>query len=164
MVRISRGLWNLSMLLFLAIFLYAYSFLPDRVAISVDTEGVKDTFITKDQFFYFGIGAFVISNLLFAAMANIVQSSAIRANSFLHSEEFRDQVYSWLISFNFAMNMFFASIGAYLSFFNNSEYLPGKSYGYITYFGIAFVLIWLLLLAWLFVNRISGFKTAETEN
>jgi hypothetical protein len=66
--RITKFIWILSLLSFLALDLYVYSQLPQTVGVLYNSEGLPESYVKRPLFFFIGIAFILILNLIFVAL------------------------------------------------------------------------------------------------
>lgn len=66
--RITKFLWILSLLGFLALDLYSYAQLPQSVGYIYSQDGLPTNFIERPFFFFIGIGFIIILNLIIVSL------------------------------------------------------------------------------------------------
>jgi hypothetical protein len=137
----------ISLGIFLAILLYIYAVLPERVLIF--KEGTYSHYMTKDTFFYSTLGVFFFVNVLIFAAIYFLRG-------FLYSN-LRVMVISWLNGFSTVLNLFFglAILAILVINIGSSNVYAGAFF----YGGLSLVFIWLLLLVYVFKK--VGIETAN---
>ncbi|MDF9796138.1 Ca2+/Na+ antiporter [Catalinimonas alkaloidigena] len=147
MLKFFRLLWVLTALVYFAALMLSYAYLPELVGIHADMEGVADDFIERDTFFYFGLGFFIISNLLGSMLLSVLTSVPETSGFYFNSENFKEGVTSWLSAFIAIINVFLTSAVMYIALFNNQGDYSMSQFNWLIYVApvlLFFSLIWLV--------------------
>ncbi len=126
MVNAIKVLNVFSTLLFAAILLLVYSYLPINVDLNVD--GVSA--VHKQTLFYQLLVAFILINVLVRLLLHF---------------GFRQMVgvmKSWITGLIFIVNFYLTLLVGFIGVWNNSTHISPEGYGYLNYIGPVFVAIW----------------------
>ena len=137
MIKAIKVLNRISVLLFAAIFLLVYAYLP--IAVDLGVEGIKP--VHKQSFFYYYFGAFIGVNIIL----RVATGSTIR--------NLNEEIGSWIRSIIFILNFYLTTIIGFIGVLNNSTHISPQSYAYLNYLGPVFLLIWLIGLIFLLVKN-----------
>lgn len=133
MIKAVKVLNLFSMLLFAAILLLVYAYLPISVNLNVD--GVSS--IHKQDFFYQALIGFLALNILL----RMVIFYALRSIPAL--------LLSWVSSFIFVINFYFTLLIGFIGVWNNSTHVSPSSYSYLNILGPVLLVIWVVGLIFL---------------
>ncbi|UCS92675.1 DNA topoisomerase IV [Echinicola marina] len=159
--RFAKAFHLLSVFLFIVIFLYIYSALPQQVNYEVGESGQTLKIIDKDTFFYAGIGLFIFLNLVFITPAKMIENKSTLniKKLFRNGDPFKDNMLTWSYSFAAVMNIGIVIIAFYVHGINGMTEAIGNSSGYGLYLIPVFFVIWII---WLFVivsKKMSSLKS-----
>lgn len=152
MNRLLKFFWFVSLALFLAGLLLIYAFLPDSVGIKTNKWGMPDTFITKENFFYLGLLAFIVVNGLLFALYRLLMLTR-RSVKTEQAIALRTDVGSWLLGFAGALNIFFIMIMSFFSLINTTENYDTGRYMILVYGGPLLLLLMFALLIHILMKR-----------
>ena len=147
MLRFFRLLWVFTALIYFAALMLSYAYLPELVGIQTDAEGVPYEFIERDTFFYFGLGFFIIANLLGSILLSVLTSVPETSGFYFKSENFKEGVTSWLSAFIAIINVFLTSAVMYIALFNNQGDYRMSQFNWLIYVApilLFFSLVWLV--------------------
>ncbi len=153
MQRILKFTRLLSIILFLGVLLFVYAYLPEQVGIDADAQNEFSTFIDKEVFFYVAVTIFLLVNIIFVVFANLMQMLKVSSDGFFRSDEFKESIHNWFISFGLVINLFLISVVAFIGFFNNADYYNIASFSAFAYVGQAMIFIWIVLFFYLLMRR-----------
>ncbi len=128
-VKIVKGVWFLSLLATLAVFLYVYASLPDNIIVS---EGEAARSISRNGLFYSTLALLAVVNVLVIIISRLYSGS---------QEYFR----AWFCGLVIFLNLFMIIALQYLNLYNSSEKFNYESIGSIIYGSIALVVVWFSL-------------------
>lgn len=123
--------------LFTIILVLIYAYLPISVDLNID--GVGN--IHKQRFFYYAASAFVVVNILLRVILNLGFKSA------------SENLFAWLMSLIFIMNLYLTFIVGFVGVWNNSTHISPGNYSYLNYLGPFFIIIWVGGLIFLVVKK-----------
>ena len=125
MGKIVNMFWVISLIAFLGTFVAVYSFLPPEVAINSDAGGRANQFVTKEVFFYGGIGFFLLTNIVLYLFSNLINMEASRLEARGAGKTglytFRHKLGVWVKGLSILINLFFISLSLFIGVFNSSE-------------------------------------------
>jgi hypothetical protein len=156
MSRIIKFIWFLSVVVFLAMLLWVYAYLPNRVGIMADHEGIADTFVSKGNFFYLALGIFLLVNGALFVMRRLLAPgdfSTPKAPALAARVGMRADLADWMLGFATALNLFFILTMSYLSVFNNPDGGNINFYGVLVITGPLLIALMLLVLVYLFLKK-----------
>ncbi|MEK6480617.1 hypothetical protein WJR50_23940 [Catalinimonas sp. 4WD22] len=153
MLRFFRLLWVFTALIYFAALMLSYAYLPERVGIQADMEGVPNEFIERDTFFYFGLGFFIIANLLGSILLSVLTSVPETSGFYFRSENFKEGITSWLSSFIAIINIFLTSAVMYIALFNNQGDYRMSQFNWLIYVAPLLLLISLIWLVSIIIKR-----------
>jgi hypothetical protein len=140
-LKIFRSVWFLSLLGVFAVLMLVYASLPDPVV--VQEEGVSQTHLGKDVFFYVALATITIVN----AMVFLIKKF------YLKDESFRSWFHGQLITFN----IFFVVALSLINSFNSGERFDFSRIGFVVYGSVALIVIWAI--AWPIVHFYRRFAS-----
>ncbi len=161
MLKLFRFLWILSALAYFAVLLLGYAYLPERVGIHADAEGIADQFVEKETFFYVGLGFFIVSNLLGSILLSVLTGIPESAGFYFRSESFKENVTSWFCSFIAVINAFLICAVTYISLFNNQGNYRISQFNWLIYVA---PLLLLVNMVWLVVIIVKRAQPAEATS
>jgi len=133
MLKFFRLLWVFTALAFFATLILSYAFLPERVGILADAEGIPNEFVSKATFFYSALGIFVVINLMGSVFLGVLSAVPDSSGFYFRSEEFKENITSWFSTFISIVNVFLITATLYVSLFNNQgDYTIGE-FNYLIY-------------------------------
>ncbi|WP_200979016.1 DNA topoisomerase IV [Echinicola sp. 20G] len=146
--RFAKAFHLLSVLLFIVIFMYIYSALPTQVSFEVDANGLPLKVIDKDIFFYIGIGAFVILNVLLITPAKMIENKATPnfRRLFQKGDPFKENMLAWIYSFVAVLNVSIIIIALYIHGINGIIEEKGQPSPIGLYCIAVFFVIWIVAL------------------
>ncbi|WP_420319118.1 hypothetical protein [Ekhidna sp.] len=137
MVKAIKVLNRISVLLFSAIFLLVYAYLPIAVDLAID--GV--TQVHKQNFFYYFFGAFVVINIL------------LRITTSQGTKNMNEELSAWIRSIVFIVNFYLTTIVGFIGVLNNTNHINPESYAYLSYLGPTLIGIWIIGLIFLIIKN-----------
>lgn len=145
MNNLVKFLWGVSILFFLLLLVWVYSYLPEQVGLSWDGNGQVTTEIGRGAFFYISLAVFVVSNLILYILGRLLRIIPKGNNSFLSDPEFSLRLDGWLRSFSWMLNICYILLVVYFGLVNN----PG-SFRYTEYTHVFIYMMPVIILLWLF--------------
>lgn len=124
-LKLFKAVWFLSLMGFMAIFMYIYASLPERVIIQ---EGLEAVSMSRDMVFYLSLGAVALINVLVFVMAKLYNSN----------EPFS----TWFIGQIIVLNFFFCTVLGYFNVLNSGEKFEFERLGIVIYGSIWLIIIW----------------------
>jgi len=155
--RFIKFFWLFSMLFFMLILFFSYAYLRETsVGIHFNEYSQPDQFISRDIYFYIGLAVFIISNLiwyLFNTVINTFSKKAVNIQpaSIFHRENVH-RLIDWFNGFSFLSNVFFMVILILIGIMNNSADLRITHYGWMIYFSLGLLFVWVLVLGYLLIK------------
>ncbi|WP_424960990.1 hypothetical protein [Ekhidna sp.] len=137
MIKAIKVLNRISVLLFSAIFLLVYAYLPIAVDLGIDEVGQ----LHKQNFFYYFFGAFMVINIL------------LRVTTNLGTRHLKEEISSWIRSIVFIVNFYLTTMVGFIGVLNNTNHISPESYAYLSYLGPTLLIIWVIGLIFLFVKN-----------
>ncbi|WP_258097536.1 hypothetical protein [Marinoscillum pacificum] len=135
MLKVVNFLKFLSILLFLGILLLVYAYLPVMVNLTLDNSDLQ---LRKEDFFYFGIGVFVVVNLFFLGFQKLYESHISKL-----------EVKAWVRGLSFVVNIYLTLIVGFIGVINNTAHLDPSGFAYLNYLGPFLIFIWVVGLIYL---------------
>lgn len=126
-LKIFRGVWFISMMVVLANLLYVYAGLPEEVIVN-ETNGIP-FLLDREVLFYGWLALLGVVNVMIY----------IFTKSIAPSEDFR----TWFTGLIITLNTFFIIGFSFIGLYNSSENFDFSRIGFVLYFGIGLVGIWL---------------------
>ncbi|WP_425391577.1 hypothetical protein [Ekhidna sp.] len=126
-----------SVLLFSAIFLLVYAYLPISVDIGIDE--VKQ--LHKQNFFYYFFGGFMVINIL------------LRVATKFGTSNLSEELSAWIRSIVFIVNFYLTTMVGFIGVLNNTNHINPESYAYLSYLGPTLIGIWIVGLIFLFIKN-----------
>ncbi len=141
-VKIFKGVWFLSLLATLAIFMYVYASLPESILV---WEGEVSQSISRDGLFYSTLALLAVFNALIFIISRLYSGK---------NEYFR----AWFFGLVTFFNLFLVVALQFLNLYNSQERFDYESIGLIIYGSIGLVIVWsfawpVYLLAQRFLNK-----------
>ncbi len=164
--RFAKAFHLLAVLFFIVTFLYLYSGLPEKVVLDMDESGKALKTISRDMFFYIGIGVFVILNLLLITPAKLIEtkSSSNLRKLFKVGDPYRDYILSWIYSFVGIINISIVVIAFYIHNINGSPELgSGNKSQFLLYILPVFFVIWIVMLFVILSKKLRQVKSPSEK-
>ncbi len=136
--KVFKMVWLISFLGVSLFLFYVYSGLPDMVAYSGE-EPTSMEYISKDYFFYFFVGVIGILNILLYALSGKHISKTTNTKKI-------NQLISWKFGLGIVVNIFLTISMVFISIFNSGERFDYSNFGYLVYFSLALIVIWVISL------------------
>jgi len=137
MTNAIKVLNRFSILLFSAIFLLVYAYLP--ISVDLEIDGIKQ--LHKQHFFYYFFGAFMVLNITLRVATNF------------GTKNLSEGLSAWARSIVFILNFYFTTIIGFIGVLNNSNHIDPGDYAYLTYLGPVLLFIWLIGLIFLVIKK-----------
>ena len=125
-LKLFKAVWFLSLMGFMAFFMYIYASLPERVIIQ---EGLEAVSMSRDVVFYLSLGTVALINVLVFVMAKLYGNS---------NEAFS----TWFIGQIIVLNFFFSTVLGYFNVLNSGEKFEFERLGIVIYGSIWLIFIW----------------------
>ena len=124
------------------VFMFGYAMLPEDVLVFINKDGNPGIYITKPQFFYYGLAIMVFANGFI-----LYSISNIKANY-----NAAEKLLSWYNVLGILMNLFFAISITFIGILNSRENYDYNNLGNLLYLSIGLLLMWCV---WLIVLLIK---------
>jgi len=159
--RFAKAFHLLSVLSFIIIFMYIYSALPEKVSFELDTEGNPLKVIGRDAFFYIGIGAFIILNVILVTPAKMIENkSTVNIRKlFQIGDPFRENMLTWIYSFVSIINVSIVIVSLYIHGLNGYLEETGKPSAFGLYLLPVFFLVWIIALFVILSKKMKAVKS-----
>ena len=153
MIKITKLLYTLSILIFLAILLYVYAFLPNYIDVFFDASGEASISMHRTDFFYTALGLFVLTN-----GSIILYRKMNRGYLNINKTEFEDMsfaevVYHWLMGLSFVFNVIYIFSIMFVGMYHNSEHFDITNYATLVYIGPILLAGWIFWFIYLQFSR-----------
>ncbi|MEX2594248.1 MAG: DNA topoisomerase IV [Anditalea sp.] len=160
--RFAKVFYFLSILFFIAGFLYIYAGLPEKVSYEVNETGYPIKQISRDAFFFIAIAAFVVLNLLVIVPAKLVENQFIsRVRKLLVvGDPFRDQMLAWIYSFIGIINISLFIMAFYILRINSLNGMDSGGIDLIFYSVPLFFMVWIVTLFVILGKKIKQIQSA----
>lgn len=139
MLKVVNFIKLLSIILFLAILLLVYAYLPIMVKLDPEQELLQ---LNKETFFYFGMSVFVAINLVFIGFQRLFERQI--ANEVLKA---------WVRGLAFVVNLYLTFIVGFIGVINNTQHLKIEGFAYLNYLGPFLLVCWLVGLIYLIFSK-----------
>lgn len=141
-IKIFKGVWFVSLMATLGIFLYVYASLPESVSIG----GGESPQISRNGLFYITVGLLGLINVVAVLSARLFS---------------KDSPYfiAWIYGLVILFNVFLTVALQFVNVSNSQERFDYKSIGYIIYASVTLVIIWSV--AWPIYRMIQRFSSKQ---
>ncbi len=146
--------WFLTFIGFFAALLLSYAYLPEQVGIHTNYQGEVDEFIGRETFFYVGLVAFILSNLVYFFSIKLLEGIPAASSLHFRNERFKESIVSWLVSFAAVINLFFILGITYIALFNTQggDFQMSR-FSFLIYIAPVLGIGCVLWLIFIFLNR-----------
>ena len=141
MVKTVNLLRQLSIILFLIVFVLVYAYMPVMVTLSPDGHFE----IHKESFFYYGAGSFLIINIITRIITNFFLTRLISWKG--------EETASWFLALPLIINIYLIFIAGFLGVLNNPVHILAGSYSYLNFLGPTLFLLWVLGLIYFSISK-----------
>ena len=124
-LKIFKGVWFLSLMAWLALFLYVYASLPEQVLIR-ETE--NKVFLSREAVFYLFLAAIVLVNGLVFIVSRLFTD--------------RENFLSWFCGLIICFNFFFVIVLNFINLVNSGEKFNYDRIGYVIYGSVGLFVFW----------------------
>jgi hypothetical protein len=124
-LKIFKAVWFLSLMVWLALFLYVYASLPEEVLIR---EGESRIFLSREAIFYSFLGAIVGVNGLTFIVSRLFNG--------------REDFLTWFYGLIMCLNFFFVIALSFLNLINSGEKFNYGGIGYVIYGSVGLFVFW----------------------
>ena len=139
---------NVSILLFTGTLIWAYAYMASQSDYSYEFEGIASATGDKNTFFFAGIVAFLIANLVcnwfIKTLKKITTSEDGKG---LRNRSLKLDMISWTKGFAGVLNLFFALVLVFLALMKMSTQYNIKTLGFYVYLGPVILVAWFVYLA-----------------
>ncbi len=125
-LKIFKAVWFLSLMGFMAIFMYIYASLPERVVLSEDLEAAS---ISRDILFYASISIIAFVNVLVFIFTKLYGNS-------------NDPLSTWFFGQIMLLNFFFCIVFGFINLLNSGEKFAFERLGVVIYGSVILIIIW----------------------
>lgn len=147
----------LSLLFLLGVLLFVYAYLPEKVSMYSDQLGTPIYYISKSEFFYYALGAFLVVNLMLFVFIKVLEALSVTNGSGLFSSEaFKDKTLIWVEGLISLINVFFVTGAVFIGVYNNQVTLDFMNFTYLVYLGTFLIIGWLV--SYVFVLRYRNYQ------
>lgn len=149
MARIINLFYWTSIPFFLGMLLYVYAFLPIKVGLLYDAQGLSSWSMTKELFFYYSIGGFAMINVvIYLYRKSLAKGQRFEAVYWIEMK-MGETVYHWLHGLAAAINFLLTFSVIFLGMYHNQEHFDIANYSFLIYLGPILVLGWFFSLFYL---------------
>ena len=150
LVKILKSIWALSALFALFVLLYVYAALPEHVAYYGELEA-DISFIDREVMFYIMMAVIAITNSVIYALARKSALTMKKSRSVVARK-----ITGWKYGLGITLNFFFLISMQFINIFNSGEKYDYDNFGYLVYFSLGLVFVWILSLPFvLFFSRMK---------
>ena len=142
--RLTKLGWFFSVVLFLLGKLYAYTLWPQPVRLLWNVRKEMDKYIDKELIFYISIGGFILFNLFWMIVRNMVKNLAQHNKLIYQLDELH--IRAWVYSFNLIVNVSSTLYLLYLAYVNKSDSPDPHRFTILFYFFLTLSLGWIIWL------------------
>jgi len=129
-LKLFKAVWFLSLMGFMAIFMYIYASLPEKVAIS---DGLDTLSLSKDMIFYLSVLTVSLINVLVFVITKLYGNR-------------NDPFSTWFFGQIILLNFFFCTVLGFINVLNSGEKFAFERLGVVIYGSIVLIVLWAL--AW----------------
>ena len=130
-VKIFKGVWFLSLLATLAVFLYVYASLPEEIQLRAG-EAVSPLSISRNGLFYITLGILSFLNILAFIFARLYRQN-------------NELLTAWFYGLVAFLHLFLIVALQFFNLYNSQENFDYSRLGLIIYTSIALVVVWFLI-------------------
>lgn len=142
--------WGFTFLIFFAVLLWSYAFLPERISLYGDT--LKPA-VDRETFFYVALALFVIVNLAALILRRMLEALPLSSAVYARNEAFKEQLIAWFGGLLSAVNVCLITLVGYVSLANNQGSFAISSFNFLVYLGPVLMVGCLLWLAAVLAER-----------
>jgi hypothetical protein len=125
-LKVFKGVWFLSLIVFLVLFIYQYASLPENITLQ---ESETPLTISRDGLFYAFISMVALINMLVFVVTRLFPAK---------DTDFK----SWFYGLVIALNIFFIVGISFISLYNSTEKFDYESIGIIIYGSLGLIVVW----------------------
>ena len=141
MIKTVNFIRILSILLFLVAFVFIYAFMPVMVNLLPDS----DLLIHREEFFYYGISAFFVINVL-----SWILVKTFTPMIYLQKGE---ETAAWFSAISVVINVCLCMIGGFLAVLNTDGRIPLSNYSYLNYLIVILIIVWVVGFSFLYTRK-----------
>jgi hypothetical protein len=158
--RFGKVFHFLSILLFIFVFLYTYSALPDLVGFEQNESGEFTKSGSKSTFFYIGIIVFGVLNLILALPAKMIekQSTPNLKRLFPKGDTITDYLVTWMYSFMGMINVSLCIMSLFVHAINNQNEIGTSSFSFFFYLVPVLFVVWIIALFWILLQKFKSIQ------
>jgi hypothetical protein len=158
--RFGKVFHFITVLLFIVVFLYIYSSLPDIVTLESDENGYSLKVITKSTFFYSGLILFLVLNVLMVTPGKLIenQSTSNLKRLFPIGDVFRDYILTWIFSFVGIINISLCILALFVHSINNQNEISTGDFAFFFYLVPIFFVVWIVGLFWILLQKFKSLQ------
>ena len=138
MFKIITVFFSASIVLFLAVLMIVYAFMPESAGILFNDEGDRIQEISRDTFFYAALIGFVLFQLLFYLFIVNVLNKRFNTGKKINMS-------IWFKGMFLAINFYFILMLIFIGLANNAIDYTFTSIEYISFLGPGLIVVWLLI-------------------
>ena len=159
--RFGKVIHFLSVLVFIFVFLYTYSALPEQVAYEIDSQGGISKIMTKNSFFYIGIILFLVLNVILITPGKLIenQSTINLKKLFPIGDVFRDYILAWIYSFVGIINISLCIMCIFVHSINNQNEISSGEFNFFFYLIPVFFVVWIVGLFWILLQKFKSLQS-----
>ncbi len=146
MFVITKVIRGISTVAFLAVLLYVYAYLPEKVSLPIEIESIDKIIVTKGTVFYSMIAIFALVAILTFWFVKLIDALPGE------SEKEKNRLINWSGTFAIVINIFLIISMIIIAIINNVEQKQPGDYTLLAYVGPVLLLLWLF---WLVFNLFS---------
>ncbi|MDH5398339.1 MAG: hypothetical protein OEX02_09345 [Cyclobacteriaceae bacterium] len=148
--RVLKLFWLVSFMLVNLVLFYVYAWLPEMVAYSGDYATATE-YISKEIFFYFFLGLIALTNITIYIFARNWNKNASMSRQSI-------RLTGWKHGLAVVVNIFLAISMVFVSVFNSGEKFDYSNFGYLVYFSLGLVILWIVCLPLVIYSARVRFK------
>lgn len=147
--RILKLIWFVSFGIVLVILFWVYAALPDMVAYAGDNFSNFE-YLDKEFFFNFYLALIGIANIaLYFIAREFVKNKKTKRRKYI-------RLAGWTFGLAFVINLFLIISMIFLSILNSGEKFDYSNFGYLVYFSLGMIFLWVLSLPFvIFSTRVK---------
>jgi len=146
MSRIYKFYRNISTLIYLAVLLITYAYMPEKVGYLFNEFREPIKALSRGNYFYLFLGLLFVINI----MLYLFEVQVLGHLTNIHNKSLRIRLTDWVRVFMGTSNMFVVLIMFFLVLINSPDFSAITQIVYLVYFGLAMIigcLVWLVAIA-----------------
>lgn len=145
---------NISILLFTGTLIWSYAYMAGQSDYSYEFQGISLPAGDENTFFFAGIMAFLIANLVCNWFAKTLKKITTSENGKgLRNRSLKLDLITWTKGFAGVLNLFFALVLVFLALMKMSTQYNIKTLGFYVYLGPVLLVAWFVYLAVILIKR-----------